>query len=46
MSMFVKAILLILLLVVGGTVAVLAAFDPKPQVSKIERVVPNDRFGR
>lgn len=38
-------IILVLLVIVGG-VAFLATWDMPPPSSKVEKVIPNDRFAR
>ncbi len=46
MSMLSKALLLLILLAVTGTVLFLATWDMPPPVAPVERVIPNERFSR
>ena len=46
MNMFTKAILIIVLIALGGGVAYLAMWDIPPPTHPVERIIPNDRFPR
>ena len=38
------AVLVLLLLVIGGGMLVLGAFPPHPRTEQVQRVLPNDKF--